>query len=476
MLDFQRHSQKFLSSNFSLKSNNKNKTFSSFENHKINFPSQLEKLDLDITSIKSQLLNITKQISLLEEKSSLHSLNTGRSKNDDELEFSLSNELKEEIIDFIKNEIKSSLNEINIDNKIHKIEGRIDLLDGDFEKLVKEIQNLFSNQEKSINKLNTSKINNKEYQEQILIINKNFEEINKKLNLENNKFSYNENIEENINLKLISLKNEIENNFEKVNIKILNEIKNQTADIKNLYQEIHSIDLHNNYQTTINNLEIEEKINNNKKNKVIKNNNNTNNSLSIINKLASTLEEELAKKVNLDQLNIALETQSKLNEAFSSAYRMCRLSWGREGKLLMNKYIQWSMQNINTALDVFHYKNNSETINILQKGIYKIVVGLIDNGKGKNVAVIIGEGGEDIITIDSRKEYEKKEDLGKSLTKSNFNIRNKEKEREVKYMERFITCGDTNYIKVAIIEGKNNFSGSGNNKHEEAFLEITKII
>ena len=67
--------------------------------------------------------------------------------------------------------------------------------------------------------------------------------------------------------------------------------------------------------------------------------------------MLSLLDSELSKKANLDQLNFALETQSKLNEAFSSASRICRFCWDSEGTLKDDKFIIWTIQNINTALD-----------------------------------------------------------------------------------------------------------------------------
>ena len=102
----------------------------------------------------------------------------------------------------------------------------------------------------------------------------------------------------------------------------------------------------------------------------------------------SIMEMELSKKANLDQLNFALETQAKLNEAFSSATRISRFCWDSEGILSENKYIKWSIQNINTALDVFKWENNSDTITILQNGVYKIVVGLIGLETKKNFGLV----------------------------------------------------------------------------------------
>ena len=79
----------------------------------------------------------------------------------------------------------------------------------------------------------------------------------------------------------------------------------------------------------------------------------------------SYLESELSKKANLDQLNYALEAQSQLNEAFSSATQTSGFSWDSDGELKDDKYIKWSIQNINIALDVFKLEQNSENIKIL---------------------------------------------------------------------------------------------------------------
>ena len=123
------------------------------------------------------------------------------------------------------------------------------------------------------------------------------------------------------------------------------------------------------------------------------------------------IQAELLKKANLDQLNFALETQAKLNEAFSSATKISRFCWDSEGALSENKYIKWSIQNINTALDVFKWENNSDNINILQNGVYKIVIGLIGLETKKNFGLIINNDENTIINNNDYIESENDNDI-----------------------------------------------------------------
>jgi len=182
--------------------------------------------------------------------------------------------------------------------------------------------------------------------------------------------------------------------------------------------------------------------------------------------LLSIMETELSKKANLDQLNFALETQSKLNEAFSSASRISRFCWDSEGVLKEDKYIKWSIQNINTALDVFKWENNSESINILQNGVYKIVIGLIGLEKNKNFGIIFND--DENIIIDSR-----------NNTNNNYGMNDTDNEIDmindkgnVKFMEKYIACVENTKLKVIIFDNNND----SNDNSEEAFLEIVKII
>ena len=165
-----------------------------------------------------------------------------------------------------------------------------------------------------------------------------------------------------------------------------------------------------------------------------------------INKLSNiinTIEEELSKKVNLEQLNYVLKTQGKLNEALTSSSKVCRLYWNSDDDLMNNKYIKWSLQSINTALDVFKWDKNSEIIKILQKGVYRIVVGLI--GLEKNEDIVI------ILNMNNSNNY---------IDKGNINV-----------IEKYIACVENTEIKISIYKDNNNYDFS-----EEAFLELKKII
>ena len=177
------------------------------------------------------------------------------------------------------------------------------------------------------------------------------------------------------------------------------------------------------------------------------------------------MESELSKKANLDQLNFALETQAKLNEAFSSASRISRFCWDSEGRLKDDKYIIWSIQNINTALDVFKWENNSENIIILQNGVYKIVIGLIGLEKNKNFGIIFND--DENIIVESRNN-----NYGYNETENENDIISDK--GNIKFMEKYIACVENTKIKAIIFDNNNNDFNDDNS--EEAFLEIIKII
>jgi hypothetical protein len=279
-------------------------------------------------------------------------------------------------------------------------------------------------------------------------------------NLSKNVFSAPE-----IKNELTTFRNDIYNDLENINLKILNELSNQAEDIKSLYQKVESLeDNTKNQKVRDLNFESPKNISDNplKMNLLgqIENSSDKINSLNLI----SIIESELSKKANLDQLNFALETQSKLNDAFSSASRISRFCWDSEGVLKDDKYIIWSIQNINTALDVFKWENNSESISILQNGIYKIVIGLIDVDKNKNFGIIFND--DENIIVDSRinnnyrsNEYENENDI--VTDKGN-----------VKFMEKYIACVENTKIKAILFDNNNENSDCS----EEAFLEIIKII
>ena len=345
---------------------------------------------------------------------------------------------------------------IEINNTTESIIKRIDNFDMDFDRLILSLKNQFSNSADTINQLQISKVSINEYEKQIEIINQNIESMNNKIeNILNssNKFDNNININNSLNKKILVkeeeeygmkqelniFKNELYNNIEKINLKMLNELKNQADDIKLIYQQMHNLRIKQNSNTTISHISPE-----------------INDNHSIPSNIISYINSELSKKSNLDQLNFALETQAKLNEAFSSASKISRFCWDSEGLLKDEKFIKWSIQNINTALDVFKWEKNTENITILKNGVYKVVFGLIGLESKKNFGIIFNNE-ENIVAKDNLYENENEE-------KGN-----------IQFMVKYIACVENTNIK-AIIFNNNDNDNSINDNSEEAFLEITKII
>jgi len=250
---------------------------------------------------------------------------------------------------------------------------------------------------------------------------------------------------------LINFKNELYDDLEKINLKMLNEIQNQANEIQNIYKELQNLNKCNisNNSSNISNIYTKPQISKIKSDLELKNKN-----------IIEILDLELSKKANLDQLNFALETQSKLNEAFSSSLKIARYSWDSEGELKEEKFVIWSIQNINTALDIFKWEKNSENIKILQNGVYKVVFGLIGIEKGKKFGIIFNDN-ENII-MDSN-----------SDNNDNENDINNDKENIV-FIEKYIACVENTNLKAIIYDSKNNESTEDSS--DEAFLEITKII
>ena len=379
---------------------------------------------------------------------------------------------KNNLENIILNRINDNKRELNsTTNEIFK---RIDNIDSDFDRLVQSLKSQFLTNANTISQLEISKVNTNEYEKQINLINKNIGELNNKIiNIYNKNNTFNKNInkfpllnnkndndEIDIKNELTLFKNEIYNDIEKINLKILNELRNQADDIKILYQKINTDNNYINNKTRDINFETPRNILFNSDN-INSADKNDGTQLNII----SLMETELSKKANLDQLNFALETQSKLNEAFSSASRISRFCWDSEGVLKDNKFIIWSIQNINTALDVFKWENNSENITILQNGVYKIVIGLIGLEKKKNFGIIFNN--DENIIVDSRSNYgdmnENRNDNDNDIISDKGNV---------KFMEKYIACIENTKIK-AILFDNNDYNDDNS---EEAFLEIIKII
>ena len=376
-------------------------------------------------------------------------------------------EEKSNLENIILNKINNDKIEINsITNNINK---RIDSLDLDFDRLVQSLKNQFLTNANTLNQLEISKVNATDFENQINSINQSLEVINNKLNSNNlqdrnkvykkaiNKTEIynNEDIIYDLNKKIADLKEEIYIDLEKINLKILNELKNQANDIKLLFQKFQYYEDPN---KSISNKERDVNFDY-QKNITLDNSTDNSNKVNVL----SILDTELSKKANLDQLNFALETQSKLNEAFSSASRICRFCWDSEGLLKDDKYIIWTIQNINTALDVFKWENNSENITIIQNGVYKIVFGLIGLEKNKNFGISFND--EENIIFNTK--------MNNNADIENENDINNEK-NNVKYLEKYIACAENTKLKAIIFEKNNNDFNDDNS--EEAFLEITKII
>ena len=375
------------------------------------------------------------------------------------------NNLEEVILNKINND-KIEVN--NITNNINK---RLDNFDLDFDRLVQSLKNQFSTNANTLNQLEQTKVNITDFENKIILMNQNFEKINKKLsfidlqdkNIFNkkkiNKIDTNDkdNIIYEFEKNFQSLKNEIYDDLEKINLKILNELKNQANDIKLLFQKFQFYEESN---RTISNKDRDINFDY-LKNVSLENSTDNSNKMNII----SLLDSELSKKANLDQLNFALETQSRLNEAFSSASRICRFCWDSEGLLKDDKFIIWSIQNINTALDVFKWENNSENITIIKNGVYKIVFGLIGLEKNKNFGISFNDDENLVMSTNnnSTNDLENENDI------------NNEK-GNVKYLEQYIACAENTKIKAIIFENINTNTEFKDDNSEEAFLEISKII
>ena len=370
------------------------------------------------------------------------------------------------IMEFINKEIRSQLNQ-NMEVLNDKINTFNDDYKSDIDNEIEIMKNELINHEKLIMSLKNNKVEKIDFDENINIINNNFDKLNEKVILsqldkkENEDDIKNKNKNSYLDIKdLNKIKQEIYADFEKINLKILNELKNQAYDIKSLYQELQA----NSKSIIKNAISTEEDISSDN----IYNNNN-----KIFYSL-NKLEKELEKKVNIEHLNFALSAQSKLNEALNNVSQICRMCWDSEGILLDNKFIQWSSQNINTALNVFKWETNSENILILQKGVYKIVVGLIGLESDKCIKIFFNEFNKDEETIN---DYENNDIKNYINTNSNSNNNYLEwnsgnEKGNIVFIEKYFACVENTEIKVCLIDNENN----NNDTSEEAFLELNKII
>ena len=449
MTDFQRRKEKNILNSLNERNDQKHLSIDQskfYEMHTLRYDEKIKKIEKDITMLKCQLYDVLHNSKKENKLSKFNNNNISEEeKNSDSIK-------KGELLNYIKNEIKLQLKEqikLFKSNEINNYDiGLNNKTQLDFD--LKNINKQLLNQENSLLSLNSNKLNKNEFDLKIKIINDKLIKLNNKVfpkiyidngdninedDIFENKRNYNEN-------DLNEIKKDICLDFEKVNSKILTELKNQAADIQNLYREMMNFNLNKNIR---NNLAEDSNLEKNNYNKLI-------NSIQL-------LEEQMNKKVNIEQLNYALKTQTKLNEALTSSSKLCRLCWNTNGILTNNKYIKWSLQNINTALDAFKWEKNSEIITILQKGVYKIVVGLIGLEINKNIIIICDEKYDSFMLNN---------DASISM---NHNAKRYNYQDNVKYIEKYIACIENTKIKIGLLDENNNEDNS-----EEAFLEIKKII
>ena len=432
---------------------------------------QIDNIWKEISKLQFQIFNLLNQM----KNGSLNIEYNNNNKKDEKMpNFDLNN-MKNELFDYINKEIKMQLKKnITLKKNLNKSNYNSDLsiinrkkgnnrsINSDNE--TKNIKKQILKSEKSISSSEINNFNKNKFNGQIRLNNHNITNFNLKnisnINIDDNNINEDDIIEKkhffNQN-DLNEIKQDIFQNFEKYNLKILNELKNQACDIKTLYEEIQNF-TNNNFKNQLFTLNNDYNDINNEINKNFEEDLNIVNNMKKISNLLCIIEEELSKKVDLEQLNYALNAQAKLNEAFASSCRMCILSWSSEDILINNKYIKWSEQNINTALDIFRWENNSEIITILQKGIYKIVVGLIGVDESKIIRIIVGN-----------KKIEKEKILFNCNMNNHKNFING-KENLI-FIEKYIICIENTEIKIDI--GDENIK---KDYSEEAFLKLKKII
>ena len=413
----------------------------------INNNNQIKDIQKEIHILKTQMCDI---LNIFNDKTLLNKIKSKNTKN------LLKEEKKIEddnnLVEFINKEIKVQINE-NLEILNNKLN---EDFKSELDNEIEIIKNELINNEKLLMSLKNNKLDKIDFDENINIINHNFDKLNEQMQQSQLEIKQNEDDIKNKNKNsfidkndLKRIKKEIYADFEKINLKILNELKNQAYDIKSLYQDLQNYSK-NNLKNPINTEEdiLTDNIHYTK----------------IFNNIYN-IEKELEKKVNIEHLNYALSTQAKLNEALNSTCQICRMCWDSEGILLDNKYIQWSSQNINTALNVFKWETNSESIKILQKGVYKIVIGLIGLESDKIIKVCFN---------DINKIEETENDLDNNDIKSNNYMEwNSGNEKgNIKFIEKYFACVENTEIKVLLIDNEND----NNDISEEAFLELGKII
>ena len=489
-------------------------TFPSKEEIQTMLKNELDKNEMfnsfkqEIDVLKEDNISKNKQISqLLNEVKELTKLNQQEVKiqNDSKVNDIHSNKKLCEIQDKTNETILGIKSQT--DNYLMQVNKKINDLDNDFNRLIESLKNQFQSVNDLINQVDESKVNLSDIKQIFLECLNNNQEIgmfpktartpNVKLSspwdnnnlLEgyklksindggqiitqhisampslipdgmNNNFNQNNFQTKSMKQELIILKNEINSDFERINTKILNELQNQANDIKQLYQEIHTMTLTNKAQNNNPILPLTSSYESNLNSNSFLNSNiiEINNELAKHTSFIMQLDQELTKKANIDQLNYALEAQAKINDALCNANKIARWSWSDDSSVNENGFIIWSIQNINTALDVFSWETNNENIFVNLKGIYKISAGVI---------------------LTYMKNYNKdiEEDVFYIIVNGENVMSGKRIDEGIVFVEGYIPLPDEAKIQIKMNinrNGRNELDGEVYNT--EAFLEIKKLI
>jgi hypothetical protein len=490
-------------------------TFPSKEEIQTMLKNELDKNEMfnsfkqEINVLKEDNISKNKQISqLLNEVKELTKLNQQevKNQNDNKVNDIHSNKKLCEIQDKTNETILGIKSQT--DNYLMQVNKKINDLDNDFNRLIESLKNQFQSVNDLINQVDESKVNISDIKQIVLeCLNNNNQEIgmfpktartpNVKLSspwdnnnlLEgyklksindggqiitqhisampslipdgmNNNFNQNNFQTKSMKQELIILKNEINSDFERINTKILNELQNQANDIKQLYQEIHTMTLTNKAPNNNPILPMTSSYESNLNSNSFLNSNiiEINNELAKHTSFIMQLDQELTKKANIDQLNYALEAQAKINDALCNANKIARWSWSDDSSVNENGFIIWSIQNINTALDVFSWETNNENIFVNLKGIYKISAGVI---------------------LTYMKNYNKdiEEDVFYIIVNGENVMSGKRIDEGIVFVEGYIPLPDEAKIQIKMNinrNGRNELDGEVYNT--EAFLEIKKLI
>ena len=413
---------------------------------KINLSQRIDDIDNDfdrlIENIKTQFQNTNKIIADLENKKS-------DKKDCDNINILISKKLDEEkfnkIITDLKENLFESLNSFKEDYltnmKIfeNKFENKNDTIITELNKQNDAIKNFTENEKQEINLMINEILN-----ENNIEINTNFEEINeeiKKLSInindklskkldEKNFDSYLNNIKKELNSKisiLDSQKNlqDIIINFEQKNNILISNIKqeiisntesllNEKADISLVNDKISSVDFNvlKDYINTVD-FELKQKMETifneymNITNKNITNlnkefntktkkdfkeiNNLLKNKINIeeFNASLNQLQNELNLKINNYEYNNAMNNQAMINDILCNENQIGRWLW-KSGKIKGGFTIPWDTQKVNTAPDNFLWEKDKTVINVINGGIYQIILGFyFNNNKKPQIQIII---------------------------------------------------------------------------------------